>query len=137
MAPKSTLNAKNLESLGAPRLAQLLLTLAQGDAAAKRVLRLALAEQRGPTEIAREVRKRLATIARSTSFLDGRQRNALLKELEQQRQAITGPIAEQDPALAVDLLWSFLEFHQATAELGVVAARAKADPQALADHSTT
>ena len=82
MAGKSTLNARNLEALGAPRLAELLMTVVQGNAEAKRILRLALAEQRGPAEVAREVRRHLASIARATSFLDGRRRNALLRDLE-------------------------------------------------------
>ncbi|WP_176559504.1 DUF6880 family protein, partial [Rubellimicrobium roseum] len=43
MAAKTTLNAKNLEALGAPRLAELLIELSTGDAAAKRRLRLELA----------------------------------------------------------------------------------------------
>ncbi|MCP9916282.1 DUF6880 family protein [Cyanobium sp. ATX 6F1] len=152
MAARTTLNAKNLEALGAPRLAELLIEVVQGNASAKRLLRLALAQQSGPAEIAREVRKRLATLARAGSFLDSRQRKALLKDLEQQRQAISGPIAEQDPALAVELLWTFLElvepviercddsdgavmplFHQATEDLGVVAARCAVKPEALAD----
>jgi hypothetical protein len=152
VASKSTLNARNLEALGAARLAELLLSVTQGNAAAKRVLRLALAEQGGPNAISREVRKRLATIARSGSFLDWRQRDALLKDLNQQRQAIVGPIAEHDPALAVELLWTLLEmvepvlercddsdgavmplFHQATADLGTVAARGQLNPEALAD----
>jgi len=93
MAGSSSLNAKNLEALGAARLAELLLTLSEGDAGAKRLLRLAQAEQKGPVEIAREARKRLATIERSGSFLDDHQRDALLKDLERQRQAISGPIA--------------------------------------------
>ncbi len=152
MASKTTLNAKNLEALGAARLAELLISLSQGNAAAKRSLRLALAAEAGPADVAREVRKRLATIARSGSFLDWRQCDALLKDLEQQRQAIIGPIASADPALAVDLLWSLLElveplvercadsdgvlmplFHQATADLGLVAERAQGKPEALAD----
>ncbi|MCT0212154.1 MULTISPECIES: DUF6880 family protein [unclassified Synechococcus] len=152
MASRSTLNARNLEGLGAAKLAELLISLTQGNAAAKRQLRLALAEQRGPAEIGREVRKRLATIARSTSFLDWRQRDALLTDLDQQRLAIVGPIAEHEPTLAVDLLWTFLElvepllercddsdgemmqlFHQVTADLGCVAARGEPDREALAD----
>lgn len=152
MAGQSSLNARNLEALGAPRLAELLLTLSQGDADAKRLLRLALAEQKGPAEIAREVRKRLATIERSGSFLDDHQRNALLKDLERQRQAISGPIAEHDPARAVELLWDLLAlaegliercddsdavvrdfFHQCSAALGQVALKAPGDPKELAD----
>ncbi len=46
MASKSTLNAKNLEALGAERLAQLLIEISTGDAAAKRKLRLALPERK-------------------------------------------------------------------------------------------
>jgi hypothetical protein len=152
MAGSSSLNAKNLEALGAARLAELLLTLSEGDAGAKRLLRLALAEQKGPAEIAREVRKRLATIERSGSFLDDHQREALLKDLERQRQAISGPIAEHDPARAVELFWDLLGlaeglmercddsdavvrdfFHQSSAALGQVAQKAPGDPKALAD----
>jgi len=60
-AAKGTLNAHNLQALGEARFADLLLELSEGNAAAKRVLRLALAEQKGPTEMARQVRERLAT----------------------------------------------------------------------------
>ena len=152
MAGSSSLNAKNLEALGAARLAELLLTLSEGDAGAKRLLRLALAEQKGPAEIAREVRKRLATIERSGSFLDDHQRDRLLKDLERQRQAISGPIAEHDPARAVELFWDLLGlaeglmercddsdavvrdfFHQSSAALGAVAQKAPGDRRALAD----
>jgi len=47
MASDKTLNAKNLAALGAERLAELLLELAQGDAASKRHLRLELATRSG------------------------------------------------------------------------------------------
>ena len=40
MASKTNLNAKNLEALGAERLAALLLEISAGNAAAKRRLRL-------------------------------------------------------------------------------------------------
>ncbi len=152
MARQSTLNAKNLEALGAARLAELMLTLSEGDAGAKRLLRLALAEQKGPAEIAQEVRKRLATIERSGSFLDDDQRDKLLKDLERQRQAICGPIADHNPALAVEMFWDLLGlaeglfdrcddsdavvrdfFHQSSAALGAVALKAPGDPKALAD----
>jgi hypothetical protein len=43
MASKKTLNARNLEALGARRLAVLLIEIGTGDAAAKRRLRLELA----------------------------------------------------------------------------------------------
>jgi hypothetical protein len=108
-AASGSLNAKNLEALGAARLAELLILLCEGNNASKRLLRLALAEQKGPLEMARELRKRLASIARSGSLLDDHQRDELVRELERQRQAICGPIAAHDADLAVDLLWEVLE----------------------------
>ncbi len=152
MASKTSLNAKNLESLGAARLAELLMDLCQGNAAAKRALRLALAEQGGAADMAQQVRKRLATIARSGSWLDKRRRDELLADLERQRQAIVGPIAGHDGELAMELLWRFLDlaeslldrcddsdeaalglFHLVTADLGRVACLAQPAPAALAD----
>ena len=65
MASKSTLNASNLEALGAERLAELLIEISTGNASAKRRLRMELAGSRSPAELAKEVRKRLTTIARS------------------------------------------------------------------------
>ena len=116
------------------------------------MLRLALAEQKGPLEMAWELRKRLASIARAGSLLDDHQGDELLRELERQRQAICGPIAAHDADLAVDLLWEVLElsggliercddrdavlrdwFHQASAALGQVALAARGKPQNLAD----
>jgi len=44
MTAKTTLNTKNLESLGAARLAELLVKISGGDAAAKRLLRLVAGE---------------------------------------------------------------------------------------------
>jgi hypothetical protein len=142
MANRSSLNAKNLEALGAARLAELLLAHTEGDAAARRALRLELAQQEGPLEIARAVRKRLATIARSRTWLEADRKAQLVSELDRQRQAIAGPIAAHGADLAVELLWRLLDlsdsflgrcddadatamalFHQATADLGRVASR--------------
>jgi hypothetical protein len=152
MAGRASLNTKNLEALGTARLAALLLQHTEGNAAARRALRLALAEQRGPLEMAQEVRKRLAAVERSSSWLDQKRRDALLADLDRQRQAMVGPIAAHDPDLAVELLWRFLDlasslqdrcdcsddgelplFHQASADLGQVACRAKGSTAALAE----
>ncbi len=152
MAGRASLNAKNLEALGPVRLAALLLQHTEGNAAARRALRLALAEQRGPLEMAQEVRKRLAAVERSSSWLDQKRRDALLADLDRQRQALVGPIGAHDPDLAVELLWRFLElanpladrcacsdeaelplFHQASADLGQLACRAKGSTAALAE----
>ena len=152
MAGRSSLNAKNLEGLGAARLAALLMEVTEGNAAARRTLRLALAENSGPTELAQEVRKRLATLERSSRWLEGRELDALLADLERQRQVIVGAIAEQAPPLALELLWRFLElatslldrcddsddvvlrfFHRLSADLGALAGRVGQPAAALAD----
>jgi hypothetical protein len=152
MAARSSLNAKNLESLGAARLAALLLELTDGNAAARRTLRLALAEGLGPEEMAQELRKRLTSLERSKRWLEGRDRDAVLADLERQRQAMAGAVAERAPAVALDLLWRSLElgtslldrcddsdddglrlFQRVSADLGTVAQRANKRPEALAD----
>jgi hypothetical protein len=149
---KNSLNAQALEALGAPRLAALLLTLSEGNPAVKRMLRLALAEEKGPLEMGRELRRRLAAIARSGTLLDDDSRDALLRELDRHITAIRGPIADHDPALAVELLWEVLAlsegliercdasdgvvrdwFHLASAALGQVASRAPGRREVLAD----
>jgi hypothetical protein len=108
MTAKRTLNARNLEALGAAALAELLIEVSTGNAVIQRRLRLALAAAGGAEGAAQEVRKRLAAIARSTTFIDSARRKALLTDLEAQQQAITGPIAAADPALALELLVRFL-----------------------------
>ncbi len=151
MASKSTLNAKNLEALGAERLAQLLIEISTGDAAAKRKLRLALAGAEGPKEAAREIAKRLTSIAKARTFVNWQNRKPLVKDLETQRSAIMEQIAPHDPGEALALLWRFMGlatpvfercddssgtvigiFHQACADMGDVAKLAGPEPEALA-----
>jgi hypothetical protein len=152
MASKKTLNTQNLERLGARRLAELLMEISQGDGAAKRRLRLELAGAAGADDVAREVRKRLSTIERSRSFVDWQQRQALVKDLETQRQAIVEQVAKEDPATALDLMWRFLGlahsvfercddsngsvarvFQSACNDVANLAEAANADPEELAE----
>ena len=78
MASKNTLNAKNLEALGAERLADLLIEISAGNATAKRRLRLELAGAESPGEVVKEIRKQLTMIARSRSLIDWQNRKSLL-----------------------------------------------------------
>jgi hypothetical protein len=154
LASKKTLNAKNLAALGAERLAGLLIEISSGSAAAKRRLRLELAGAESPREVAKEVRKRLTTIARSRSFVDWQNRRALVDDLEAQRRAIIEQVAKTDPVEALDLLWRFLAlgnsifercddssgtvigvFHHACEDLGEIARAARTDPKQLGDHA--
>ncbi|OAN98179.1 hypothetical protein A8B75_19895 [Sphingomonadales bacterium EhC05] len=116
MASEKSLNQKNLTALGAQRLAQLLLELANGDAVAKRRLRLELASKGGGGEVAREVRKRLSDIAKSRAFVDWQKKRVLAYELMMQLKAITEHVAPTEPATATDLLWQFLALSQSLYE---------------------
>lgn len=107
MAGKNTLNAKNLQELGAERLAELLIEVTAGDAAKKRLLRMEIVAN-DPKQLAHEVRKRLSTIAKARSFVDWRRAKSLAADLEAQRLLIVEKIAPNDPKEALDLLWRFL-----------------------------
>ena len=109
MAAKQTLNVKNLESLGATRLAELLIEISTGDAAAKRRLRLELAGAASPDDLVKEVRKRISAIGRSTSFVNWQNRKALVSDLETQLDAIINKIGRENPRVALELLWRFMD----------------------------
>ncbi|WP_111747627.1 DUF6880 family protein [Salinisphaera orenii] len=154
MASRKTLNASNLESLGAPRLAELLLEISTNDAAAKRQLRLALADATGAPEVAKEVRKRLAAIGKARSFVDWRKKQTLVQDLDTQLDAIVDKVAPAAPDTALDLIWRFLGlaaslhercddsngalgdvFYFARQRLGPIAEAAGAAPERLADQA--
>ena len=154
MASKKTLNTKNLEALGARRLAELLIEVSTGNAAAKRRVRLELAGAQSPGEVAKEVRKRLITIERSRSFIDWQNRKALVEDLETQRRAIVDPVAQSDRAEALELMWRFMAlansvfercddssgtvigiFHAACRDLGEIAQAANVAPESLAEQA--
>jgi hypothetical protein len=151
---KNTLSAKNLEALGAARLAELLIEISTGNAAAKRRLRLELAGAQSPGEVAKEVRKRLTAVARSQSFVDWQNRRILVEDLETQRRAIVDQVAKADPAEALELVWRFMAlanpvfgrcddssgtvigvFHAACRDLGEIAQAAELAPEVLAERA--
>ena len=151
MPSQTTLNTKNLAALGADRLAELLLEVTAGDAAAKRRLRLELTS-RGGGDVASEIRKRLISIAKSRSFIDWRKVKELARDLETQREAIATHVATTNPGEAFDLLWRVLEIAPSIYErcddssgavgsviesvrddLGVIAAKASQPASGLAD----
>jgi hypothetical protein len=152
MASKRKLTRDNLESLGAKHLAELLMELAESDAAAKRRLRLELSAIDAPETVAAEVRKRLGRISYARAFLDWRKARALAADLEMQRKTIADRVAKIDSAEALELMWRFMElaesihercddsngvigdvFRTACRDLGPLAQAAEPDPIALAD----
>ncbi len=108
MPSKKILNAKNLEALGAQRLAELLIEVSTSNVAVKRRLRLELAGAQSPGDVVKEVRKRLTAIARSRSFIDWQNRKTLIEDLEAQRSAIVSQIANADLVEALELMWRFM-----------------------------
>ena len=153
---KKTLNKANLANLGADRLADLLMEVSQGSADIKRRLRLELSHNLGATDLAHEVRKRLASLRKSKSFISWRKRKALIKDLETQVSMITDKIAPDDPEAAFDLLWQFIElapclyervddrrgdvgavFREAVTGFADIAPRIATDPETLADRVWT
>lgn len=108
MGSGKTVNAANLEALGAARLAVLLLEISTDDAAAKRRLRLALAGSGGPAEAAHEAAKRLASIAKARSFIDWRDVKPFAAELDALRRDILNLIAPADPREAFELIWRLI-----------------------------
>ncbi|GGF62932.1 hypothetical protein GCM10011332_16060 [Terasakiella brassicae] len=155
-ASKKTLNAANLEQLGAKRLAELLTEISKGDAAAKRKLRLELAGNLSPKEAAKEVRKRLNSIARSRSFIDWHKVRDVGTDLEAQLNAISKTVAPKEPAEAFDLLKKFLSlaenifersddgsgylgsiFDQAREDMAAIAPNANLNPIDTADYVLT
>ncbi len=152
MPRSSALDAKALLALGPERLTELLLELAASDPAIKRQLKLVVASSASPQDAAAQVRQRLATISRSRRFLEREQRQLISKDLAAQLDAITGSIAQGDPAAALELLWQLLElgdkvlgrcddssgmigdiFREAIRQLGPIATAAKPEPLALAE----
>ncbi|MFT8243713.1 DUF6880 family protein [Roseomonas sp. BN140053] len=154
MASGKTLNAANLEALGAARLAELLMAVSKGNAAAQRQLRLALAGSDGAGGTARAVTKHLLSIGRAKTWLDWQKIKPFLAELEVQRRAILDLVAPADPAEAFELLWRlvgcaegvlarsddgsghlFTAFRAAAQDLGPLAQRAGIPPEALAQRA--
>ena len=105
MASSKTLNAANLQALGAARLADLLMEVSTGNAAAQRRLRLALASSTGTAEVIRAVTKRLGSIGRAKTWLNWQKIRPFLADLDAQRRAVLDVVAPSDPREAFELLW--------------------------------
>jgi hypothetical protein len=149
---RKTLNAPNLEALGAERLAAVLMDVADGDPSLKRRLRMELASEVGADHLANEIAKRLTAIEERRSRVHWRSYKAFARDLELQRSMIVGPLAEKDPGLALQFLWRFLAMAEGLANLvddgrgqveeafragvaaaGDIVARAHPEPVALAE----
>jgi hypothetical protein len=149
---RKALNKTNLERLGTPALADLVLDLVSGNAALQRQARMALSAAQGPGDMAADIRKRFATLRRATGFPDWRKQRALVKELDGLLDMIEARIAPDAADTAFELLWSLLHLApsihariddsngavgdvmgRAVDLIGAVAPRITAAPEALAE----
>lgn len=149
---RKAVNAPNLAALGAERLAAILMDTADDDPTLKRRLRMELASEVGPEDLAAEIAKRLAAIEARRSRVHWRKYKAFAHDLDLQRGMIAGPLARLDARLGLDFILRFLSladgvfeqvddsrgqveavFRAAVADAGAIVAVAKPDPIALAD----
>ncbi|MBW8734497.1 MAG: hypothetical protein JF571_09360, partial [Asticcacaulis sp.] len=150
MASKTTLNQKNLEALGAERLAELLIDISTGNANAKRRLRMELAAAESPDKLVGEIRKRLTSISNASAGVGWRTLKAFIADLEAQRRLIATRVAPAAPADAWELIATLTAmgdgtlsratdasgellavFHRAALDMAAIAEAAKPAPEAL------
>lgn len=153
---RKTVNEANLEALGAPRLAAVLMSAAEDDPTLKRRLRMELASEVGPEDLAAEIAKRLTAIEGRRSRVHWRKYKAFAHDLDLQRGMIAGPLATLDAKLGLACLWRFIGlagdamgatddskglveavFRAAVTDLGDILPRTKPDPDSLADQVVT
>lgn len=149
---RRTLTAANLEALGAPRLAGLLLQLAEDQPAAKRWLRMALAAAVGPEDLAGEIDKRLAALRTNQARVHWRRMKEFRRDLNLLRRMIADELTAADPAAGLSAMLRFVAlqrgvlsrmsdakgevaqiFADALAELERIAALPSPPPPDLAD----
>ncbi|MES2340208.1 MAG: hypothetical protein V4597_00900, partial [Pseudomonadota bacterium] len=151
---RKTVTAANLADLGAARLAEILMDVAEAQPSIKRRLRMELAGEVGAQDLASEVAKRLAAIETRRSRVHWRKYKEFVRDLELQRAMIAGKMAQENPALALEFLWRFVDmaegvlsltkddkgeveavFLAAVEDLGPIAVRAGGSTTALAERA--
>jgi hypothetical protein len=101
--------AENLSSLGAERLAELLVSVAATRPDLKRRLRMELAAEQGAEHLGAEIDKRLTSLLGSRGRISWRQRASFLRDLDALRDLIAGRLADLDHQAAVARLWAFMD----------------------------
>ncbi|MDP3406240.1 MAG: hypothetical protein Q8S03_16240 [Brevundimonas sp.] len=106
---RKSLSPANLAALGAERLAGLLMEATVGDMNLKRKLKLELAAEVGPVDLALEIDKRLTALAASRTRVSWRKRPELMADLDGHRRAIVDRLAEMAPGAALVCLVAWLD----------------------------
>jgi hypothetical protein len=109
VASRKTLTAENLAGLGADRLADILLGVADTRPDLKRRLRMEVAAEQGAEHLVPQIDKRLATLETSRGQVTWRQKPAVIRDLDALRGLIAERLAEMDRSAALERMWLFLE----------------------------
>ena len=105
---RKKVTAENLVALGAERLAEVLLGVAETRPDLKRRLRMELAAEQGADHLVAEVDRRLNTLGTSRGHISWRQRPAFARDLAAVRELIGVRLADLDRGAALTRLWTFL-----------------------------
>ncbi|CAN7531957.1 hypothetical protein LJR219_003759 [Phenylobacterium sp. LjRoot219] len=135
VASLKKVTAENLAALGADRLAEILVSVAESRPDVKRRLRMELAAEQGAEHLSTEIDKRLATLEASRGKISWRLRPNFIRDLDTLRGLISDRLAELDRPGALSRLWAFLSasrrvnarMRDRDGELNRVFARAAAD----------
>jgi hypothetical protein len=100
---------ENLASLGADRLALILISAAQTRPDLKRRLRMELAAEQGADHLVLEVDRRLSSLAGSKSKVSWRKRATFVSDLDGLRLLIVDRLAPLDRVTALDRMWLFMD----------------------------
>lgn len=109
VASLKRVNAENLAGLGAERLAEILVGVANTRPELKRRLRMELAAAQGAEHLALEIDKRLGSLETSRSKVSWRQRATFVRDLDALRDLIAGRLAPLDRDAALARLWLFMD----------------------------
>jgi len=109
MRKSKPLTADVLAELGADRLAALLLEAAEHDAALARTLRIDVAAQDGAASAATAIDAEIKRLKRGSSLVDYQRVPAFARDLAALCATIEGPLADADPAMALESMFDFVD----------------------------
>jgi hypothetical protein len=109
MRKSKPLTAEVLAELGADRLAALLLDSAVHDAALARSLRIVVAARDGADSATTAIDAEIKRLKRGASLIDYQRVPAFARDLSALCGAIEGPLADADPAMALERMFDFID----------------------------
>ena len=109
VASLKKVSPENLARLGAKRLAQILVEVADARPDVKRRLRMELAAEQGADHLTLELDRRLASLETSRSKVPWRRRPSFVADLEGLRALIAERLAELDAPAALSRMLAFMD----------------------------